>query len=91
MLNGKDHILGLIVHRREPVFQGTSNHGSDQFVHVGVFRSFGHNQITIPEYGNIVADLKNLIHFMRDIDQGDPLFLQHPHHLEKFVYFLHGQ
>src|SRR5699024_9708922 len=55
MLDRKDHVLRLIVHRGEPVLQGTANHGSDQFVHIGVFCSLGHNQITVTEYGNIVT------------------------------------
>ena len=75
VLYRQDHILGTIIHRREAVFQGTSNHGGDQLVHIGFLGTFCHNQLAVPEYGYLVTDFKDLIHLVGDVDQRNTLVL----------------
>ena len=91
MPNGEDGVSWGVVYRGEPALQRTTHHGGDQLVHIGVLGGFGHNQITIPQHRNLIADLKDLIHLMRDVDQRDPLLFEHPHHLKELVHFLHRQ
>ena len=91
MFNIKNHIARFIVHRRETVVQGPADHRGDQLIHVGFFGFLCQDHLSVPHHGNFIADLKDLIHFMGDIDQRDPLRLQVAHHLEQFGDFLHRQ
>ena len=75
MLHRQDHVSRSIVHRREPAFQGTANHGCDQLVHVGILCVLGHDQLAVAKDGNLVTDLENLIHLVGDVDQGHALLL----------------
>ena len=68
VLNRKHHIAGLVVNRRKAVVQRTADHGGNQLVHVGFFGFFGQHHFAVPQNGNLIADLKNLVHFMGDID-----------------------
>ena len=91
MLHREDGFPGGVVHRREAAFQRAADHGGDQLVHVGVLGILGHDQVAVTQHRDLVADLKDLIHLMRDIDQRDALRFQHPHHFEELVDLLHGQ
>ena len=81
----------MIVHRRKAVVQGPAHHGGDQLIHVGFLRFPGQNHFAVPKHGNLIANLKNLIHFMRDIDQRYSLLLKVSHHLKQFGNLFHCQ
>ena len=91
MLHRQNHVSRRIVHRREAVLERASYHGGNQLIHVRILRGLRHNQVAIPEYGNLITDLKNLVHLMRNVNQSDSLLLQHPHHLKELVYLLNRQ
>ena len=65
----------------------TSDHGGDEFFHVGFFGGFRHDELTITQDGNFVADFKNLIHFVGDVDKGNAFFAKVTHNFEKLFDF----
>ena len=91
VLHGQNGVARSVVHGGEAAFQRAAHHGGDQLVHVGLLGGLGHDQVAVPEHGDLITDLKDLIHLVGDIDECDPLLLQHPHHLEELVDLLHGQ
>ena len=91
VLDGQDGVAGGVVHRREPAFQRTADHGGDQLVHVGLFGGLGHDQVAVAQHRDLVADLEDLVHLVGNVDQRNALRLEHPHHFKQFVNFLHGQ
>ena len=91
VLDGQDGVAGGVVHRREPAFQRTADHGGDQLVHVGLFGGLGHDQVAVAQHRDLVADLEDLVHLVGNVDQRNALRLEHPHHFKQFVNFLYGQ
>ena len=91
VLDGQNRVARRVVHRREAAFQGAAHHGGDQLVHVGVLGVLCHDQIAVPQNGDLIADFKDLIHLVGDVDQGDTLRLQHPHHFKQLIDLLNRQ
>ena len=91
VLDGQHRAARFIVDRREAVVQRPADHGGDQLVHVRLFGFPGQDHLAVPHHGDLVADLKDLVHLMRDIYQGYALLLQVAHHLKQLFDFLHCQ
>ena len=75
ILDGQNHITGGIVNRREPVIKGTADHCRNQLIHVCILGALCHDQVAVPKHGYLVADFKNLIHLVGNINQGNSLLL----------------
>ena len=91
VLHRKNVVAGNVIHGRETVVQRTADHGAYELVHVGVTRALGHNQITVTQNRHVVADLEDLVHLVRDVDQSDALLLELTHHLEQLIDLLRHQ
>ncbi len=62
---------GVLSTGREAALQGAAHHGGDQLVHVGVLGGLCHDQIAVPQHGDLIADLKDLVHLVGDVDQSE--------------------
>ena len=91
VLDGQDGAARGIVHRGEAAFQRAAHHGGNELVHVGVLGALGHDQIAVPQDGNLVADFKNFVHLVGDVNERNTLLLEHPHHLEELIHLLNRQ
>ena len=91
VLHRQNGVAGSVVHGGEAAFQGTAHHGADQFAHVGLLGGLGHDQVTISQHRDFITDFKNLIHLVGDVDQGNALIPEHPHHLKELVHLFHRQ
>ena len=91
MLHRQNNISWRIVNLWKTVFKGTSHHRCDQLIHIRIFAVLRHNKISIPKNRYFITNFKDLIHFMGNVDKGNPLFFQHPHHLKEFIHFLYSK
>ena len=85
VLDRQDRLAGLVVDRREAVLERTADHCGDQLVHVGVLGALGHDEVAVTKHRDVVADLEDLVHLVRDVDERDALALEHAHHREELL------
>ena len=85
VLDRQNRIAGLVVDRREAVVERAAHHGGDELVHVGVGGVLGHDHVAVAQHRHVVADLEDLVHLVRDVDERDALALELAHHLEELV------
>ena len=91
MLYGQHDIPRGVVHGGKTVCQRTAHHVSDQLVHIRFFGLGGDHHFTVSQDRNLVADFKDLIHLMRDVDQGNALRLEIAHHFKEFLHLSDGE
>ena len=91
MLHGEDGVSRLVVHGREAALERAADHGGDELAHVGLRRGLRHDQLAVPQHGDLIANLKYLVHLVRDVNERNALVAQHPHHLKELVYLLNSQ
>ena len=91
VLHGEDGVSRLVVHGREAALERAADHGGDELAHVGLRRGLRHDQLAVPQHGDLIANLKYLVHLVRDVNERNALVAQHPHHLKELVYLLNSQ
>ena len=91
VLNGQYNIPGLVIYRRKPIVKRTADHVRNKLIHVRLMNRLGHDELAVTQYGNLITDLKDLIHLVGNIDQRYASCSQIPHHLEQLCDLPHSQ
>ena len=68
-----------------PLADFTANHHFDDFIHISFRNLLCAYVCAVPENGDAVAKLKNLLHAVGYIDDGHSLFPQGLHHLKQHL------
>ena len=65
-----------------------SYHLGNDFVNPASFHFQGADLFPIPQHGHTVTDLFDFLHPVGDIDDRNPLFLQHPDDFKQLTYLV---
>ncbi|MNV47642.1 hypothetical protein D3C71_1395170 [compost metagenome] len=91
VLHLQDHLTRRILSIGETLAERTPHHHRDDLVHIQPFQRLGGDPLAITQNGDFVAQLEDLFHLMRDIDDAAAAFLQLADNGEQVVHLFFRQ
>ena len=71
--------------------QGTADHHGDDLIHIQPFQRLGGDPLTVAQNSDLVAQLENLFHLVRDINNAAAAIFQLANNGEQVVHLFLGQ
>ena len=81
----EDHFSRGVFSIRKALVERTPDHHGDDLVHIQPFQRLGGDPLAVAKDGNFIAQLENLFHFVRDIDDTAAAIFQLADDLEQMV------
>ncbi|CRZ89624.1 Uncharacterised protein [Vibrio cholerae] len=91
ILHLKNDILRFVAFFRETLGQFTANHHRNDLVHVQPFQRTRIDPLAITQNGDLIANRKDLFHFVRDVHHPTAFFFELFDDGKKMVYLFFGQ
>ncbi|MNT03546.1 hypothetical protein D3C72_1380890 [compost metagenome] len=89
--NFQNHFARLVLFVREALVQGAADHHGDDLVHIQPFERLSGDPLAVTQNGDLIAQLEDLFHFMRDIDDATATLFQFTDNGEKVVHLFFRQ